>query len=189
MHEPGRGGGSAAAPLPAARLRSSSPSLLLGLPGLEVSRAGREPGREGARESKMAHTQLPAFWGYPFLPHTQQICPKPTLNIPQRPNPWVDPCGAGSSTVQLCHPAQQRIFSFSSVLLVLGAAACSAGCLLPVFPSPSATAGAGHQRSSSEPMPGPVSQRICRGAGTGTPVVLRTPPSTGSSLGQMSGCL
>lgn len=162
MHEPGRGGGSAAAPLPAARLRSSSPSLLPGLPGLEVSRAGREPGREGARESKLAHTQLPAFWGYPFLPHTQQICPKPTLNIPQRPNPWVDPCGAGSSTVQLCHPAQQRIiFSFSSVLLVLGAAACSAGGLLPVFPSPSATAGAGHQRSSSEPMPGPVSQRIC----------------------------
>lgn len=70
-----------------------------------------------------------------MLPHIQQICPKPTLNNPQSLNPWVDPCGTGSSTVQPCRPAQQSvIFSFSSVLLVLGAADCSAGGFVTYFP-------------------------------------------------------
>lgn len=63
MHEPGRGGGSAAAPLPAARLRSSSPSLLPGLPGPEVSEGAGQGGSVGIQNGMYS---TPSILGVPF---------------------------------------------------------------------------------------------------------------------------
>lgn len=187
MHEPGRGGGSAAAPLPAARLRSSSPSLLPGLPGPEVREGAGQGGSVGIQNGMYS---TPSILGVPFsashpanLPQTHSEHPTKAQSL--RESMW----GRIQHRAAVPHcPAED----FPLFFCPFGTWGCCLQCwrFCYLFSHlPQLTAGAGHQHSSSELIPGPVSPRICQGAGTGMPVMLRTPPSTGSSLGQMAGCL
>lgn len=82
MHEPGRGGGSAAAPLPAAELHSSSPSPLPGLLGLEATNGAGQGGSTGIQNGTCS---TPSVLGVPFAAAHPANLPQTHSEHPTKP--------------------------------------------------------------------------------------------------------